>query len=240
MSKQYLPLDFPLLRSYHLMHALEGPARGVVLLLHGRTGNGVDMIPLGRRIAGVCPYLDILIPDAPYLCVVPESPLGKSPPYQREWYDLSLDAREDVQVKQCSLSVEGLCALLKMHVSASSAALPIVICGYSQGSSMALLLGLRKTPGVRRVVGYAGRMVFHDGYEAVAGSLPTFHLLQGGWDGIVKPTEHTRAIGLLSAFGAEVTAEFFPDVTHDLVDEVQDAIVRQVKHAFSRTNDSGG
>ena len=140
-----LPLDGP-----RLPPAAGGAARQLVVFLHGYGADGNDLIGLGREWAKLLPHAAFVSPHAPEPCGA--APMG------RQWFNLTFrDASELVRgVKQASPALDAfLDAELKRHNLPARA---LALVGFSQGTMMALGVGLRRRPAPAAIVGYSGAL----------------------------------------------------------------------------------
>ncbi len=134
-----------------------GPARQLVIFLHGYGADGNDLIELGRAWQNLLPDAAFVSPHAP-------EPCGQAPP-----------GRHFIGEE------------LKRNNLAGSA---LALVGFSQGSMMALHVGLRRAERPAAIVGYSGLFVLPDGSEpeAVAGEIkvrPPILLIHGDHDDLI-------------------------------------------------------
>lgn len=159
-----------------------GPARELVVLLHGYGADGKDLIEIGRQWQRLLPHAAFVAPNAPER--MPMSPAG------RQWFALTL--REPGErwkgVTQARPALDAfLDAELIRHALTPSA---LVLVGFSQGTMMALHSGLRRSPGPTAIVGYSGLLVLEPGkgpeaLMAEARSKPPILLVHGEADDLI-------------------------------------------------------
>jgi phospholipase/carboxylesterase len=128
-----------------------GPARQLVVFLHGYGADGNDLIEVGRAWQGLLPSAAFVSPHAPRPCG--QAPVG------REWFPLTFRNPDErwIGVNEATPVLERfLDAELKRH-NLPPAALALV--GFSQGTMMALHVGLRRAVGPAAIVGYSGMLV---------------------------------------------------------------------------------
>jgi phospholipase/carboxylesterase len=159
-----------------------GPARQLVVLLHGYGADGNDLIDIGRAWQELLPHAAFVSPHAPRPCG--QAPVG------REWFPLTFrDPDERWR------GVNTAAPMLDRFLDAELArlALPasaLALVGFSQGTMMALHVGLRHATAPVAIVGYSGIFVLPNGGtpEAVAAQIksrPPILLLHGEQDDLI-------------------------------------------------------
>ena len=159
-----------------------GPARQLVIFLHGYGADGNDLIELGRAWQNLLPEAAFASPHAP-------EPCGQAPP-GRQWFPLTFRDKNErwVGVNKAATALQHFIGEeLKRNNLAGSA---LALVGFSQGSMMALHVGLRRAERPAAVVGYSGLFVLPDGAEpeAVAGDVkvrPPILLIHGDRDDLI-------------------------------------------------------
>src|SRR6266849_4659240 len=128
-----------------------GSARQLVVFLHGYGADGNDLIEIGRAWQGLLPDAAFVSPHAPRPCG--QAPVG------REWFPLTFrEANErwvGVQAAAPGLDkfLDAELARRKLPPSA------LALVGFSQGTMMALHVGLRRAVSPAAIVGYSGLLV---------------------------------------------------------------------------------
>src|ERR1700741_1071219 len=128
-----------------------GAARQLVIFLHGSGADGHDLIGLGRAWQGLLPDAAFVSPHAPRPCG--QAPVG------REWFPLTFRNPDErwTGVNQAAPLLERfLDAELKRRNLPPSA---LALVGFSQGTMMALHVGLRRAVAPAGIVGYSGMLV---------------------------------------------------------------------------------
>ena len=166
----------PLLDGPRLEPAAGGAPRQLVVFLHGYGADGNDLIGLGREWARELPHAAFVSPNAPDPCGM--APTG------RQWFDLSLGdmALIAIGVKQAAPALaEFLDAELKRH---NLPAQSLALVGFSQGTMMALAVGLARHPSPAAIVGYSGALA---NVEALPepGAGPAILLVHGDMDEVI-------------------------------------------------------
>ena len=129
----------------------QGAARQLVVFLHGYGADGNDLIELGRAWQDLLPNAAFVSPHAPEPCG--QAPIG------RQWFELTFrDPNERwIGVNQAAPVLERFldAELARRNLPASALAL----VGFSQGTMMALHVGLRRATAPLAIVGYSGLLV---------------------------------------------------------------------------------
>jgi phospholipase/carboxylesterase len=166
------PLDGP-----RLPPAAGGAPRQLVVFLHGYGADGNDLIGLGREWAKLLPHAAFVSPNAPEPCGM--APTG------RQWFNLTFrEAGELVSgVKHAAPSLEAfLDAELKRHNLGPRA---LALVGFSQGTMMALGVGLKRHPAPAAIVGYSGALATVEALPTDPGSAPAILLVHGDSDEVI-------------------------------------------------------
>src|SRR5215831_16031571 len=125
----------------------EGPARQLVVFLHGYGADGNDLIEIGKAWQDLLPQAAFVSPHAPRPCG--QAPMG------REWFPLTFRNIEE-RWDGVNMAAPGLAAFLDAelvrHQLPPSA---LALVGFSQGTMMSLHVGLRRTVAPLAIVGYS-------------------------------------------------------------------------------------
>jgi phospholipase/carboxylesterase len=164
------------------IEAKSGKPKQLVVLLHGYGADGNDLIEIGRQWRALLPDAAFVAPHAPEPCGM--SPMG------RQWFALTMrdpDERWRGVTKARPVLDAFLDAeLAKLGLTESQLAL----VGFSQGTMMALHVGLRRRRAPAAILGYSGVLV---GSEHVAeatardasGAPPPILLAHGDQDQLI-------------------------------------------------------
>lgn len=166
----------PLLDGPRLAPAAGGAPRQLVVFLHGFGADGNDLIGLGREWARALPHAAFVSPNAAEPCGM--APMG------RQWFDLSLGdmSRIVAGVKQAAPALEAfLDAELERHNLPGQA---LGLVGFSQGTMMALAVGLARKPPPAVIVGYSGALTTVEALPE-PGSAPAILLVHGDMDEVI-------------------------------------------------------
>jgi phospholipase/carboxylesterase len=128
-----------------------GAARELVVFLHGYGADGKDLIEIGRAWQPMLPHCAFVSPHAPEPCS--QAPVG------RQWFPLTFRDPNERWI-----GVNQAAPILDRFLDAELArrALPpsaLTLVGFSQGTMMALHVGLRRAIAPRVIVGYSGLLV---------------------------------------------------------------------------------
>ncbi|HUL87240.1 MAG TPA: prolyl oligopeptidase family serine peptidase [Pseudolabrys sp.] len=135
-----------------------GRARQLVVFLHGYGADGNDLIEIGRAWQGLLPDAAFVSPHAPRACG--QAPTG------REWFPLTFRNPDErwTGVNQAAPALENFLDTELKRRNLPPAALALV--GFSQGTMMALHVGLRRSVPPAAIVGYSGMLVVPEDIEA--------------------------------------------------------------------------
>jgi phospholipase/carboxylesterase len=159
--------------------ASSGKARQLVVFLHGYGADGNDLLGIGRQWAQLMPDAAFASPHAPEPCGM--SPMG------RQWFALTFrDPDERWRgVNQAHPVLDAyLDAELARH-GLDDGALSLV--GFSQGTMMALHVGLRRRVAPACIVGYSGMLVGPEHLGEQATVRPPVLLVHGDQDEVIPP-----------------------------------------------------
>ena len=153
-----------------------GKADALVVFLHGYGADGRDLIDLGQQWQNWLPNAAFVSPHAPEPCGM--SPMG------RQWFPLSMrDPSErwrGVVGARPSLDAFLDEELEKHHLTPDRLAL----VGFSQGTMMALHVGLRRAISPVAILGYSGVLVGPEHLEEATGK-PKILLVHGDRDEVI-------------------------------------------------------
>src|SRR5271155_2960343 len=190
-----------------------GPARQLVVFLHGYGADGNDLIELGRVWQAAMPDAAFVSPHAP-------EPGGQAP-VGRQWFPLTFRDPDErwIGVNKAAPVLERfLDAELARHKLPPSA---LALVGFSQGTMMALHVGLRRATAPAAIVGYSGLLVLSpDGnLEAFAASItsrPPVLLVHGDRDDLIPPQALFQATQGLAALGVPVEWHLSAGIGHGI------------------------
>ena len=190
-----------------------GAARQLVVFLHGYGADGNDLIDIGRAWQQILPQAAFASPHAPEPCG--QAPVG------RQWFPLTMrDPNERWSgVKKAAPVLERfLDAELSRHKLPPSA---LALVGFSQGTMMALHVGLRRATAPAAIVGYSGLLVTPperevEAFAAEIKSRPPVLLVHGDSDDLIPVQAVFQAAQGLSALGLSAEWHISPGVGHGI------------------------
>ena len=190
-----------------------GTAKQLVVFLHGYGADGNDLIDIGRAWQSLLPDAAFVSPHAPRPCG--QAPVG------REWFPLTFrDPNERwVGVQAAAPVLESfLDAELKRRNLPASV---LALVGFSQGTMMALHVGLRRTTPPIAIVGYSGMLVVPEDFDpdqfaAEIKSRPQVLLVHGDQDQLIPVQALLHAAQGLAALEVPVQWHISPGVGHGI------------------------
>jgi phospholipase/carboxylesterase len=193
-----------------------GAARRLVVFLHGYGADGNDLIEIGRAWQNLLPDTAFVSPHAPQPCG--QAPMG------RQWFALTFrDPNERwTGVNQAAPVLEQfLDAELKRRNLPPSA---LALVGFSQGTMMALHVGLRRPAAPAAIVGYSGLFVLPDNAtpESVAAEIrsrPPVLLIHGDRDDLIPPQALFHATQTLASLEVPIEWHISAGVGHGIDQE---------------------
>ena len=186
-----------------------GPAKQLVIFCHGLGSDGNDLI-------GLAPYFARVLPDAKF--VSPNAPEQfDMAPFGYQWFSLSNPNSDRLPGVQAAAPILNnyIDQQLEVHgLSESDTAL----VGFSQGTMMALHVGLRRERQLAGIAGYSGRLVGPDLLQAEMKTKPPVMLIHGEADEVVPASSLKDAVSALAGVGIDAMWEMRTDLGHGLDD----------------------
>jgi phospholipase/carboxylesterase len=193
-----------------------GPPRALVVFLHGYGADGNDLIHLGRAWQQLLPQAAFVSPHAPEPCG--QAPVG------RQWFALTFRDPNERWLgcnKAAPMLEAFLAAELARHKLAPSA---LALVGFSQGTMMALHVGLRRATAPFAIVGYSGLLVTPPNATAEKlapeiKSRPPILLIHGDRDDLIPVQALFLAAGGLASLGIPVEWHMSYGIGHGIDQE---------------------
>jgi phospholipase/carboxylesterase len=192
--------------------AKSGRARQLVVFLHGYGADGNDLIEIGRQWRAFLPDAEFLAPHAPERC--PASPMG------RQWFPLTM-RDPDERWRGVVAARPVLDAFLDAELARlglDEAALALV--GFSQGTMMALHVGLRRRRSPAALLGYSGLLASppegEDELFAPPSPPPPTLLVHGEADDLIPVQALTMSTNALAEIGVPVQWHLSPGLGHGI------------------------
>jgi phospholipase/carboxylesterase len=188
-------------------------ARQLVIILHGYGADGNDLIEIAK-------VWQPLLPDAAFVAPHAPEPCGQAPT-MRQWFALTFRDPDErwVGVNKARPVLERFidAELARLDLPASALAL----VGFSQGTMMALHVGLRRAVPPAAIVGYSGLLVLPpDGdLDAVAAEIsvrPPVLLVHGQEDDVISAQALFQATDVLAALGVPTQWHMSAGVGHSI------------------------
>jgi phospholipase/carboxylesterase len=223
------------------MTKLDGPAHPplsgskpeqLVVFLHGYGSNGEDLISLAPYLAPALPEAEFLSPNAPFPCEI--NPFGG---YQ--WFGLE-ERSAETRLKGARGAAPILDAFLDQALAARGLTeADLALVGFSQGTMMALHVGLRRANRLAGIVGYSGMLVAPELLPAEIKSKPPVLLVHGMADEVLPFAAMAEAEEALKAQGVEVYAEGRPGLPHSIDQRGLELAASMLHQLMCRHHDHG-
>jgi phospholipase/carboxylesterase len=195
------------------IEAKSGRPKQLVALLHGYGADGNDLIEIGRQWRAFLPEATFVAPHAPEPCGA--SPAG------RQWFPLTMrdpDERWRGALKARPVIDSFLDAeLARLGLDDSRLAL----AGFSQGTMMALHVGLRRRRAPAAILGYSGVLVGPERLSEAsardaAGQPPPILLVHGDQDQLIPFEAMFESAEELAKAGIPCQWHLSPGVGHGI------------------------
>jgi phospholipase/carboxylesterase len=182
-----------------------GPAKQVMVLLHGYGADGADLIGLGTEWREAYPDMLFVSPNAPWPCA--RNPAGF------EWFALSDRPLEDFRREGADRARPVIVNfLIDLWSQTGLSARDTVLCGFSQGAMMALHVGLALDQPVRAIISFSGALI----PPPEPWSKPPVALIHGDLDGVVPVRLSYDAESALAAAGFDVRLHIEQGMAHGI------------------------
>jgi len=193
-----------------------GPARQLVVFLHGYGADGNDLIEIGRAWQGLLPQAAFVSPHAPEPCA--QAPTG------RQWFPLTFrdpNERWTGVNKAAPMLQRFLDAELARHKLPPSA---LALVGFSQGTMMSLHVGLRQQVPPFAIVGYSGLLsvpanLDPERFAAEIKSRPPILLVHGDRDELIPIEAMFQAASGLASLEVPVEWHMSSGIGHGIDQE---------------------
>lgn len=203
-----------------------GPARQLVVLLHGVGADGADLIGLAPVLAEALPDAAFVAPDAPFPCDMA--------PFGRQWFSLQdrSPARLTAGVRAVEPAVQAFldAELSRLGLPASAMAL----AGFSQGAMTALHAALRRANPPAAILAYSGALLAPESLpDELAVPAPPVLLVHGESDSVVPAAASRMAESVLRGVGIPVESLYIPGLEHGIDEAGLAAGVAALRRAFA-------
>ena len=200
--------DLPNLDGPSLATASGGPPRHLVILLHGVGADGNDLIGLAPRFAKSMPDAFFVSPNAPFAYDM--APIG------RQWFsirDFDPEARLAGALGAAPILEAFIDAQLTRHGLGADR---LALVGFSQGTMMALQVGLRRHQRVAGILGYSGILVGEARLADEIAARPPVRLIHGADDELIPAPAMPAAVAVLEGLGVPVDSHLCPGLGHGI------------------------
>ncbi|MBN8997529.1 MAG: dienelactone hydrolase family protein [Rhizobiales bacterium] len=183
------------------------PAASLVVFLHGYGADGNDLIDIGRAWSNYLPDTAFASPHAPSPC--DQAPMG------RQWFPLAMGDPHRIWqgVQSAAPALDAFLDAELKRLGLGDAHLALV--GFSQGTMMALHVGLRRRARIAGIVGYSGYLA---GAEDLGETVnrPPILLVHGDADQVVPVIALHGAAEALGRAGFPVEWHVSPGLAHGI------------------------
>lgn len=184
------------------------PPEKIVLLLHGFGSSGADMIALAPQWQEALPTTLFLAPHAPQRCAM------MAAGYQ--WWGLSGFAPSALAAGAASAAPAIDAFIDRKLAQYGLAEADLALVGFSQGTMMALQVGLRRRRRVAAIVGYSGMLTGTADLGHDAPVKPPVLLVHGTADPVVPVSALHMSEAQLKRIGVDVTTYVSHGVAHNV------------------------
>jgi phospholipase/carboxylesterase len=186
----------PLLSGPRMPPRTGGPARQLVVLLHGVGANGDDLIALAPALAAALPGAVFIAPNA-------SEPYDMAP-FGYQWFSL-----RDRRPEPLLLGVQAVAPVVNAFLDAELerhglADHQLALLGFSQGTMITLHVAPRRPRALAGVLGYSGALIGGDRLPDETLSRPPVFLVHGEADEVVPVQAMYAAVSGLQAAGIPV------------------------------------
>jgi phospholipase/carboxylesterase len=188
-----------------MLMALSGPSRPpvaggqprrLVVLLHGLGADGNDLIGLQQYWGRLVPEAEFVSPNAPFPC--------EMAPYGYQWFSVR-DRSPTAVLAGVRAAAPALDAFIDEELQKRGLVdSDAVLVGFSQGTMMALYVGLRRAAPLAGILGYSGRLIAPELLPDELRSRPPVLLVHGTEDPLVPFQSMAAAEAALRGAGVAV------------------------------------
>ena len=182
--------------------------RQIVLLLHGYGSNGADMISLAPHWQDALPDALFLAPHAPQRCGM------MATGYQ--WWGLASFAPQALAAGAASAAPAINAFIDRKLAQYGLTEADLALVGFSQGTMMALHVGLRRPRPVAAIVGYSGMLTSAAGSKDTEVAKSPVLLVHGTADPVVPVAALHDAERRLEQLGVAVTTHVSHGLGHSV------------------------
>jgi len=187
-----------------------GPAKNLVVFLHGYGSNGDDLISIGQEWAPYLPDTAFVSPNAPEVCEI------WSQGYQ--WFSIrAIDPDAFEREKQAEKAMPALNAFLDAQMAKWGVAEShLLVAGFSQGAMMAMYTMPRRQKPCAGVIGYSGMLIEAEALKRPEMVKIPVLAIHGDRDEVVPPASLEAIERGFSAAGYDVETVLRPGLGHGI------------------------
>lgn len=187
-----------------------GPAKNLVVFLHGYGSNGDDLISIGQEWAPYLPDTAFVSPNAPEACEI------WSQGYQ--WFSIrAIDPDAFEREKQAEKAMPALNAFLDAQLAKWGVAEShLLVAGFSQGAMMAMYTMPRRQKPCAGVIGYSGMLIEAEALKRPEMVKIPVLAIHGDRDEVVPPASLEAIERGFSAAGYDVETVLRPGLGHGI------------------------
>jgi phospholipase/carboxylesterase len=182
--------------------------KSLMIICHGYGSNGYDLISLVPHMQPSFEGAAFAAPNAPEIC--------QGAPGGYQWFalsSLSKKERLDGTLRAAPILDQFIDQELERYGLEDK---DLLLAGFSQGTMMALHVGLRRPNTIKGILGFSGSMSLPDGWENDITSRPPIQLIHGDRDQVL-PLEHmTNAEKALKGAGLDVRCHISKGIEHSI------------------------
>jgi phospholipase/carboxylesterase len=185
-----------------------GKPTSLVILIHGYGSNGADLISLA-------PLIQPMLPDAAF--VAPNAPSALPNMAQAyQWWPIRTFSMAE-RAAGADAAAPDLDAFLSQELAAAGLSDDrLLLVGFSQGTMMALHVGLRRPTPLAGIIGISGMLVAPERLVGEVRSRPPVLLIHGTADDVVPFRSLDLAANGLRSAGVAVETHVSPGVGHSV------------------------
>ena len=200
--------DHPTLDGPSLAPISGGPPRHLVVLLHGVGADGNDLIGLAPHFAQALPEAFFVSPNAPFAYDMA--------PFGRQWFSLR-DVGPEARLAGALAAAPILEAFIDAQLTHHGLGVDcLALVGFSQGTMMALQVGLRRRHPVAGILGYSGLLVGESNLADEIASRPPVRLIHGADDELIPAHTMSAAVAALESLDVPVDSHLCPGLGHGI------------------------
>lgn len=201
----------------------EGPARQMVILLHGLGADGADLIDLAPSWAPALPQAVFVAPHAPE----PYAEAG----FGRQWFAL-WDRSDAARAAGADAARDWLDRFIDAELERQGVS-DYALMGFSQGAMMALHVGLRRQFAPKAILAFSGALLAPERLSESVNKAPVL-LVHGEADEVVPPALSRAAATALEQHGVPVQTQFSKGLGHGIDEAGLSAGAIALQRGFSR------